>query len=75
MDYITFGDLAKFENIEKMNLDPALEKIFIRLMRKLQEYFDEHGYTIDYGFDFSDIINSLVLNGDNRLRIYASDET
>lgn len=45
-----FLELTSEENIKKLNIDPRLTDSFKRVMTRIQEYFDNHGYSgmVDY---------------------------
>lgn len=45
-----FLELTSEENIKRLNIDPRLMDSFKRVMTRIQEYFDSHGYSemVDY---------------------------
>ena len=54
-----FLELTKEENLKKLNIDPRLVDSFKRVMIKIQQYFDSHGYSEKV--DFETIINDYLL--------------
>ena len=61
MDDKSFVSLLNEDILEKINIDAELIESFKRVIRKIQEYFNSNGYTLerDYGKFFNDyLINS-----------------
>ena len=54
-----FLELTTEENLRKLNIDPRLVDSFKRVMAKVQQYFDSHGYSDK--IDFETIVNDYLL--------------
>lgn len=54
-----FLELTTEENLKRLNIDPRLVDSFKRVVPKVQEYFDSHGYSEKV--DFETIINDYLL--------------
>lgn len=60
---MTFLDLCKPENIERMNIDERLVPAFKNVMRKLHNFFEANGYY--QSRNYSELIESRLLSGDD----------
>ncbi len=54
-----FLELIIEENLKRLNIDPRLVDSFKRVMFKIQQYFDSHGYSEK--IDFETIVNDYLL--------------
>ena len=53
-----FLELTTEDNLKRINIDPRLIDSFKRVMTKIQQYFDSHGYSEK--IDFESIVNNYL---------------
>lgn len=74
MDDKSFVSLLNEDILEKINIDAELIESFKRVIRKIQEYFNSNGYTLER--DYGKFFNDYLINSDTtkNLRIYLNEE-
>lgn len=56
----SFIELTYPENLDKIDIDPRLKDVFIRVMYRLQNYFNKHNYTKN--FNYYEFFQKYLLN-------------
>ena len=66
MENIKVENLASYEYLKKIDIDPRLRNSFIRVMLKIQSYLDANGFTIKNGIDFTEMFEKLLICGNSK---------
>lgn len=74
MEDTSFIDLLREENLSRINIDPRLIDAFKNVMKNIQLYFNEKGYSSER--EYAKLFNDYILTQDTakKMSFVVSDE-